>query len=822
MSYYKKQKKHMHSIYLNSDDALYVDEERKTFRFKIPPINIEDESKLYVKNTIIDYKTSGLSVKNVNMEYISNTALSTTYNAPPSITFTPQDGKGTGATAVGVLEAVGLSASATSASTALGVVSGGAGYAGTNTSYISTFTSATGSGASILPTTNSATATSTLPTEIIVVGTTAGTIGTTDRWISFPYSGAGATFDYTFTTTQELLCNILIVGGGGGGGSGRGGGGGGGGVLFEENVILPIGTYIAKVGKGGASVAVSAASSTGRGGTSSLFYNGIELYRVAGGGGGASFASSLNGDTGASGGGGHSGQATTTGLGGVASSTLNIPNALLGNNGGAGIFGTGAGGGGGGQLTAGSNSSAGVGGNGAGGRVMTTSGTNLNYGSGGGGGALEPGTAGAGGTSAGSGGVLAVGGNGTNGLGAGGGGGGRNASGTTNYAGGTGGSGIIFIKYTLAVSSSGSITSGTLTTGSGYTEVPTIITAPPPDEPAIFSGSVGFNSGGGYILTLPTISNPTTNGFYNPLTFRATFINNPIIAEGFCSTNASGTLTNIIISNGSNNGYYRFFDCPCEIVAINGVLLGSGGTGLIYTMVYSNSRATSVIITNGGTGYGANLVDAPVLFSLPGTPLPASINAKIITDGRLQSITLGNRGERYRNPTIVITSGRITPATAVYNPVYLSQPKLRGVKMLTNGRGYSKPPIVSVSQANVSVSNGDMPLTADMTQSYLVEPNLVYTIKAEGFSFNRTLYTNTDNRGRPTIAITSPNEIINDEEYGELILPAQVINELTLTITERDGSGLDANRNLSMLLSIEELDEVDTEYIDSKREALHD
>lgn len=821
MSYYKKQKKHTHSIYLNSDEAFYVDNERKTFTFRIPPVNVEDESKLYVKNTIIDYKTSGLSVKNVNMEYISNTALSTTYNAPPSITFTPQDGKGTGATAVGVLEAVGLSASATSASTTLSVVSGGAGYAGANTDYVSTFTSATGSGASILPTTNSVTATSTLPTLISVVGTSVGTIGTTDRWISFPYSGAGATMDYTFTTTQELLCNILIVGGGGGGGSGRGGGGGGGGVLFEENVILPIGTYIAKVGKGGASVAAAAASSTGRGGTSSLFYNGIELYRVAGGGGGASFGSTLVGDIGASGGGGHSGTATTTGLGGVASSTLNIPNALLGNNGGAGIFGTTAGGGGGGQLTAGSNSSAGQGGNGGGGRTMTTSATNLVYGSGGGGGSLEGGLGGVGGNGAGSGGVNAGGANGTAGQGGGGGGGGRNAAGTINQTGGTGGSGIIFIKYTLAVSSSGSITSGTLTTGSGYSEMPTINIAPPPDEPVILTGGT-FNTGGGYITSLPTISNPTTNGFYNPLTFRATFINNPTIAEGFCSTNASGTLTNIIISNSGANGYYRVPDCPCDILAINGVLLGSGGTGLIYTMVYSSSRASSVIITNGGTGYGANLVDAPVLFSLPATPLPASINAKIITDGRLQSLTLGNRGERYRGPQLVITGGRITPATAVYNPVYLSQPKLRGVKMLTNGRGYSKPPIVSVSQGSVSVSNGDMPLTAEMSQSYLVEPNLVYTIKAEGFSFNRTLYTNTDNKGRPTIAITSPNEIINDEEYGELILPAQVINELTLTITERDGSGLDANRNLTMLLSIEELDQTDSAFRESRRQDLHD
>ena len=43
-----------------------VDSERKTFRFRINPINIEDESIMMVKNTITGYKSSGLAVKNVN------------------------------------------------------------------------------------------------------------------------------------------------------------------------------------------------------------------------------------------------------------------------------------------------------------------------------------------------------------------------------------------------------------------------------------------------------------------------------------------------------------------------------------------------------------------------------------------------------------------------------------------------------------------------------------------------------------------------------------------------------------------------------------
>ena len=75
-----------------------------------------------------------------------------------------------------------------------------------------------------------------LPTEISVVGATSTTIGNFDRCIVFPYSGTATTKDYTFTTTENLICDILIVGGGGGGGSGTGtrglGGAGGSGIVI--------------------------------------------------------------------------------------------------------------------------------------------------------------------------------------------------------------------------------------------------------------------------------------------------------------------------------------------------------------------------------------------------------------------------------------------------------------------------------------------------------------------------------------------------------------------------------------------------------------
>ena len=163
--------------------------------------------------------------------------------------------------------------------------------------------------------------TAVLPTEIVVAGATSTTIsGTTDRYISFPYSGTETTKDYTFTTTEALNCDILIVGGGGAGGSWMGGGGGAGGVVYTINQPLSIGTYTIKVGRGGVGVTSSGTGSGMYGANadgieSSIMNNNGSTYismlfgetslelRGYGGGQGGTYADSLNGKNGGSGGG---------------------------------------------------------------------------------------------------------------------------------------------------------------------------------------------------------------------------------------------------------------------------------------------------------------------------------------------------------------------------------------------------------------------------------------------------------------------------------------------------------------------------------------
>lgn len=524
MTYYKKQQKHSRSIFLNTDDAYYTDSERKNFSFRINPINLEDESKIYVKNTIIDYRTSGLSVSKINQGFFSASSYLSTYSSPPSLIFTPQDGKGTGATGIAILAPSGLSGSATSTTTSVNSVNAGSGYTGVAASYVA---------------------------------------------------------------------------------------------------------------------------------------------------------------------------------------TANTP--------------------------------------------------------------------------------------------------------------ATGGSGATITSGTLTTNTGSFSPTGTLVAGSGYSEVPTFnIPAPPASVLATF-GAVPITASTGVITAAPAVSNSATNGFYNTATFAAVFTNNPIRALGFCSTNATGGLTSIIISNSADNGYYSS-GSPITILSINGVLLGTGGTGLVITPTYTNGRAVSIVVNTAGSGYGNNLVDAPVVFSLPATPVAATIASYVISQGRLTSITMGTGGSGYYNPTITITTGLVAPVQATYAPVFKIASVVNGFRLLTYGRGYTRPPIITIDSTNRVASNGDVPATAELSPTHLVEPNDLYTIKAEGFRFNRSLYTNSDNKGTPTIAICSPNEIVNNEEYSELTLPAQVINDFTLTITDRDGTGLEANHNLIILLSIEELDKNDTTFEHSKRQ----
>ena len=137
MSYGKSQPKHTRAIYLNTDDSYYTNADRTQFSFRFAPINILGDSILYVRNTNTDYRSSGLSVKDVRASGFLGTGASyaTIYNAPPTITFTPQDGRGEGATAIAVLQASGLSGLATSTSLSVPMIAGGLGYSGATTLY---------------------------------------------------------------------------------------------------------------------------------------------------------------------------------------------------------------------------------------------------------------------------------------------------------------------------------------------------------------------------------------------------------------------------------------------------------------------------------------------------------------------------------------------------------------------------------------------------------------------------------------------------------------------------------------------------------------
>ena len=336
---------------------------------------------------------------------------------------------------------------------------------------------------------------SSLPTEIKITDTISSTIGTTDRYIIFPYLGSASTKDYTLTTTEALNCDILMVGGGGAGGKDIGGGGGGGAVLYATNVSIPADTYIMKVGRGATPGETRGVSTEGFGAT------------ILGGG----CASDLgwhpptalgNGNSGGSGGGGKGVQAgNPVPTGGdvnestrgtiLASSTL-----YNGNNGGDGIVqgasGTNvAGGGGGGAAFSGGNAnlSTGRGGDGGDGVEINITGTSYWWGAGGGGdtegvnNTITGGNGGKGGGGAGTGSQAGLQGQtingnvGTNGYGT---ASGKNAGSGTgsggggaryqDFVGGNGGSGIIIIRYRIISLPTEIVIDGTTSTTIGTTD----------------------------------------------------------------------------------------------------------------------------------------------------------------------------------------------------------------------------------------------------------------------------------------------------------------------------------------------------------------
>jgi len=276
-----------------------------------------------------------------------------------------------------------------------------------------------------------------LASEIVVAGTTSGIIGG-DRVIMFPYSGTAATKDYSFTTTENLICDILVVGGGGGGGSRHAGGGGAGALIYLTNQTLSTGTYIVMTGNGG-----TGATTMGQGNKgvdSSISFNSTVIYLAKGGGAGHHDVSTGNSNKDGGSGGGSGG--TTVGL----AVSTNIPAGTYGNSG--GIITSSGGGGGGGALTSGGNGTNSTGGSGGNGKTITITGTSIVYGGGGGGGGgylgAAAGTGGEGGGGPGSSGTATAT-NGTDGRGGGGGGGGFWDG--SNGNGGRGGSGIVIIRY---------------------------------------------------------------------------------------------------------------------------------------------------------------------------------------------------------------------------------------------------------------------------------------------------------------------------------------------------------------------------------------
>ena len=292
--------------------------------------------------------------------------------------------------------------------------------------------------------------------EPIIPGTTVVAIpGTLYKYILFPYtittSGLTGQTQYTFTTTEDINCEILVVAGGGGGGGGIGGGGGAGAVVYIPSGTLSSGSYTIRVGNGGIGGANWVTASDN--GYNSSISGSFGTITAEGGGGVTRGHDTGDGNIGGSGGGaaGPNSVLNYGGAAGTSSSLGGFTGFIYGNRGGNNTATRTAnptnasGGGGAGSAAADTNPNGAAGGNGGAGILITITGNNVYYG-GGGGGSGYVSTGGSGGIGGGGDGVREdrVGYPGAPNTGGGGGGGGWQ-----NNFGGSGGSGVVIIKYLI-------------------------------------------------------------------------------------------------------------------------------------------------------------------------------------------------------------------------------------------------------------------------------------------------------------------------------------------------------------------------------------
>jgi len=152
MSYFKKIKKVSKIIYLNTDNAIYVDALRKEFTFRVPSVAIEDKSRLYIRQYSNDYRGSGVE----SLSIIAGSGTPSTdicFVRQPTISFISDTGKGASAIAYMKPTAINGSVGATTANTAIDVTAGGSGYCGAPSGMISVDNNGTnGTGLVIGPT----------------------------------------------------------------------------------------------------------------------------------------------------------------------------------------------------------------------------------------------------------------------------------------------------------------------------------------------------------------------------------------------------------------------------------------------------------------------------------------------------------------------------------------------------------------------------------------------------------------------------------------------------------------------------------------------
>jgi hypothetical protein len=270
-----------------------------------------------------------------------------------------------------------------------------------------------------------------------------------------------------------------------------------------------------------------------------------------------------------------------------------------------------------------------------------------------------------------------------------------------------------------------------VTSGSGYTTVPTVtFSAPTSGTTATGTASVVLMPGGYYAVTGILITN-AGSGYTSAPTVT---ISAPVAAGllvGFQLTNAGSgysSIPNVVLTGG---GATTVAFAGCDICGVvNSVTVAEGGSG--YTSV-PTLTCSMPSINNGLLEAGSGFTSAPTITISGGGGTGATATCTIGAGGYINSVTITNAGSGFTSVPTVSLSPQPSASSATATLTAAISQTVTGITLTNAGSGYTANPTVTLSGGGVSTTN-QATATAQIVQAPVGE--IIFVANSQLFVCN--------------------------------------------------------------------------------------